>query len=246
MLGASAVTFIATFLVAPRFKEAFKEPVDWREMHSVLAAKGVKTVTAAEAYAKAKKGAVILDVRLADSYARRAATPSVNVPLYQPIADWDFASIIRRAGFAFFGIFGTELNENFIAEVAAKVPKNKEVIVMCETGGTIDNKPGTQFGFQSRSLKALYYLQQAGYGKVLHMKGGLGDWQRGGLPLTDGSNDATPQQRQRTATTQGSRGAGATSNGTISGTGRGTGSARVAAKEMELVSSTTSSSRSRK
>ncbi|GLI63265.1 hypothetical protein VaNZ11_006169 [Volvox africanus] len=207
VLGATAVSFIATFLVAPRFKEAFKEPVDWREMHGVLAAKGVKTVTAAEAFAKAKKGAVILDVRLADSYARRAAAPSVNVPLYQPIADWDLASIIRRAGFAFFGIFGTELNETFIAEVAAKVPKNKEVIVMCETGGSIDNKPGTQFGFQSRSLKALYYLQQAGYGKVLHMKGGLGDWQREGLPLADGSNNA---------------------------------------KELELVSSNTSSSRSRK
>ncbi|EFJ41288.1 hypothetical protein VOLCADRAFT_107756 [Volvox carteri f. nagariensis] len=216
-LGVAAATFVGTFFVAPRFKEAFKEPVDWRDMYSALAARGVKTVTAEEAYAKAKKGAVILDVRLADSYGRRAAAPSTNVPLYQPIAGWDLASIIRRAGFAFFGIFGTELNESFLTEVAAKVPKNKEVIVMCETGGTIENKPGTQFGFQSRSLKALYYLQQAGYGKVLHMKGGLGDWQRAGLPLSEGAS--------------GSKGQGSSNSGGSSGaaTGRGTSSGRLTA-----------------
>ena len=37
---------------------------------------------------------------------------------------------------------------------------------MCETGGSLQNKPGTQFGFQSRALKAAYFLKKAGYTKV--------------------------------------------------------------------------------
>ena len=38
--------------------------------------------------------------------------------------------------------------------------------MLCESGGSLDNKPGTKYGFQSRSLKAAYFLQQAGYNKV--------------------------------------------------------------------------------
>ncbi|GLC65641.1 hypothetical protein PLESTF_000321900 [Pleodorina starrii] len=232
-LGAAAASFVATFFVAPRFKEAFKEPVDWRDMYAALTARGVRSVTPEEAYAKAKKGAVLLDVRLAERYSARSPLPSTNVPLYQPIAGWDPASNIRRAGFAFFGIFGTELNPNFMEEVAAKVPKNKEVIVMCETGGSLENKPGTQFGFQSRSLKAVYYLQQAGYGKVLHMKGGLGDWSRAGLPLSDDSADEQQQQPQSAARTA----RGGTSSGSVKGSVKGSVSSKAAAKE--LVSATT-------
>lgn len=35
-----------------------------------------------------------------------------------------------------------------------------------------------------RSLKAYYYLQEAGY-KVSHVKGGLAQWARDGLPTVD-------------------------------------------------------------
>jgi hypothetical protein len=51
----------------------------------------------------------------------------------------------------------------------AALPPSK-VIVICETGGSMENKPGTSFGFQSRSLKAVYYLQQAGFTRVLHLR----------------------------------------------------------------------------
>ena len=51
--------------------------------------------------------AVLLDVRLESAFARRALQGSINVPLYLPIQKWDLPSNIRRAGFAFFGIFGT-------------------------------------------------------------------------------------------------------------------------------------------
>lgn len=45
--------------------------------------------------------------------------------------------------------------------------------MLCESGGSLDNKPGTKYGFQSRSLKAAYFLQQAGYNKVcIESRGG--------------------------------------------------------------------------
>ena len=42
---------------------------------------------------------------------------------------------------------------------------------------------GADYGFQSRSLKAAYYLKQAGYSKVYYLQGGLGQWMREDLPL---------------------------------------------------------------
>jgi hypothetical protein len=41
--------------VAPKFKDSFKEDLDWREIYQALAATGVKQVTAAEAYAKSNR-----------------------------------------------------------------------------------------------------------------------------------------------------------------------------------------------
>lgn len=39
------------------------------------------------------------------------------MPLYIPIQEWDLASNVRRLGFAFFGVYGTEINEDFAAQV---------------------------------------------------------------------------------------------------------------------------------
>lgn len=216
-LGTAAALFIGTFFVAPRFKESFKEPVDWRDMYRDLVARGgVKTVTPEEAYGKARRGSVLLDVRLADAFSRRSAERSVNAPLYRPITGYDLAANIRRAGFAFFGIYGTELNPDFVAEVQAVVPRGKEVIVMCEQGGTLDNKPGTQFGFQSRSLKAVYYLQQAGY-KVLHMKGGLAEWIRQDLPTISAADLDSDNEGKTTSSSKTSSSRAGSSSVTVSG-----------------------------
>jgi hypothetical protein len=38
-------------------------------------------------------------------------------------------------------------------------------------------------GKQSRSLKAIYYLQQAGFTNVAHISGGFSQWVRDGLPV---------------------------------------------------------------
>jgi hypothetical protein len=52
-------------------------------------------------------GAVLLDVRLINKYEASHAAGSLSTPLYNPIQKWDLPSILRRAGFAFFGIYGT-------------------------------------------------------------------------------------------------------------------------------------------
>jgi hypothetical protein len=50
---------------------------------------------------------VLADVRLPGKYAECHADGAVSLPLYIPIQRWDLPSIIRRVGFAFFGIYGT-------------------------------------------------------------------------------------------------------------------------------------------
>lgn len=69
--------------------------------------------------------AVLLDVRLNNKYEASHAEGSLSGPLYLPIQKWDAASIIRRAGFAFFGIYGTELNTAFAEEVQQRLPKGE-------------------------------------------------------------------------------------------------------------------------
>eukprot|EP01025_Chloroclados_australasicus_P059837 TRINITY_DN7595_c0_g1_i1.p1 TRINITY_DN7595_c0_g1~~TRINITY_DN7595_c0_g1_i1.p1 ORF type:complete len:198 (+),score=28.02 TRINITY_DN7595_c0_g1_i1:47-595(+) len=145
----------------------------------------VDSITPEEAHAKAQRGSVLLDVRLARKVEHGAMQYSTNIPLYQPISGWGLAANIRRAGFAFFGIFGTERNMQWLAEVQAAISQDKEVIVVCEMGGSLDAKIGADSGFQSRSLKAAYYLKKAGYTKVLHMKGGVDEYKRAVGPLMD-------------------------------------------------------------
>ncbi|KAJ9525053.1 hypothetical protein QJQ45_017388, partial [Haematococcus lacustris] len=178
-LGAAGASFGLTFFVIPRF---YSKNTEWKVMLPALRASGLRSVSPAEA-SKRSRTSVLLDVRPADKVQELAAAQAVNVPLYIPIQNWDPLSIIRRIGFAFFGVAGTELNPDFVSEVQALVPRGREVMVMCESGGSIGEKTGAPLGFQSRSLKAVYYLQQAGVAKVVHVEGGLGQWLREGLPV---------------------------------------------------------------
>lgn len=67
---------------------------------------------------------------------------------------------------------------------------------MCQIGGTLLTyverggakykkfaDPERKFGRQSRSLKAIYELQEAGFKNVLHLKDGLNQWIYEGLPI---------------------------------------------------------------
>ncbi|KAI8477262.1 MAG: Rhodanese-like domain-containing protein [Monoraphidium minutum] len=188
-IGAGAVSFALTFGVAPLFKKNFKEDVDWKAVYQdLVAGGGVPSVTPAAAYAK-RKSAVLVDVRLGLKYEAGHPEGAASVPLYLPIQSWDPASIIRRLGFSFFGIYGTQLNKDFSEDAAAAIPKGKEVILVCENGGSLDNKPGTLYGFQSRSLKAAYYLRRAGFNRISYVQGGVSRWTSEGLPIVAGGGD---------------------------------------------------------
>jgi hypothetical protein len=54
-LGLAGLSFVGTFVVAPRFKDSFKEEIDWKDMYPELVKSGVKAVAPAEAYAKRKR-----------------------------------------------------------------------------------------------------------------------------------------------------------------------------------------------
>eukprot|EP01025_Chloroclados_australasicus_P017424 TRINITY_DN1889_c0_g2_i3.p1 TRINITY_DN1889_c0_g2~~TRINITY_DN1889_c0_g2_i3.p1 ORF type:complete len:331 (-),score=25.49 TRINITY_DN1889_c0_g2_i3:220-1110(-) len=178
VIGLLGVSFVLTFFVAPKFKDSFKEEEQWIDIYPKLKQQGVNSITVEEAKTRRDKGMPVVDVRLARKYENGGINGSVNIPLYQPISGMGIAANVRRAGFAFFGIFGTERNPQFVQDVESQYSKNDEMIVVCETGGKMENKPGVETGFQSQSLKAVYELQKAGFKKIYHMKGGLGEWNR--------------------------------------------------------------------
>ena len=184
-LGAGAASFAGTFFVAPLFRDKFKEAAPWEKIYEALSKQGVASVSPAEV--SKRRGAVLLDVRLSDAVAKRSVQRALSVPLYVPIQNWDVFSNVRRVAFAFFGLAGTELNPSFVDDVVAatKGNKNAELVVMCDRGGSLENRPGMKLGFQSQSLKALYYLRQAGYKNVRHMTGGITAWAADGLPVQD-------------------------------------------------------------
>lgn len=187
-LGLAAAGFVGAFFVAPNFKEDLKEDFSWKEMVLALREADLKSIPAEEAQKNMRQGAVIVDVRSPSDYDQGFIEGSLNVPLYRAIQGWGLAANVRRAAFAFFGIYGSELNPNWLAEMEEKVPKNKKVVVACSRGGTI-NARGTKFGFESRSLKAAFRLQNAGYRSVQHLKGGISQWERDGLPILEYYDD---------------------------------------------------------
>jgi len=172
-----------TFGVAPLFRDRFKEEETWETMYEALVATGVSYVTPKDA--SNKRGAVMLDVRLEDAQAERRIPRAVSAALYRPIQGKDVFANIRRAAFAFFAIAGTERNPEWLNQVQAAVKGNKgaEIICVCERGGSLENKPGMKLGFQSRSLKAVYLLRQAGYRNVKVLDGGMYRWAREDLPM---------------------------------------------------------------
>mmetsp|Transcript_3077 Transcript_3077/g.8141 ORF Transcript_3077/g.8141 Transcript_3077/m.8141 type:complete len:153 (-) Transcript_3077:6-464(-) len=78
-IGASAVGFIGTFLIAPRFRSSFKEEESWLTMYDDLVDAKTRTISPEEA--ARKRGAVLLDVRLANKAAAAMADGSLNIPL---------------------------------------------------------------------------------------------------------------------------------------------------------------------
>lgn len=181
----------------------------WPIQHSELMDYKLKSVAAQEIVDLQKKGAVVVDVREAPQFAKIHAEGAISCPLFIPVQGngfWDIAKKVAMAGFA---MEATERNVNFGAELAKLVPKNKTVILMCATGGTLEtqitkvsggtkatgmngrikkkvyNDPDRNFGRESRSLKACYETLQAGYKKIIHVEGGLNQWRFDDFPCEE-------------------------------------------------------------
>lgn len=191
VVATGASTFLGFFLLLPQFKDSFRGNEDsWNDIYPILAASQVSTVTPTYAADKIReRKAVLLDVRLAGKYQELHPARGRSVPLYRSIVGWDPASTLRRAGFLFFGVSNSERDPNFLPSLFLAAPsKSKEVILICESGGSLTPKPGASRGFQSRSLKAAYYLIKEGYRQVSVVEGGFQQWVREGLDVAEGDD----------------------------------------------------------
>lgn len=152
-------------------------PKAWELISKTLKKNGVSFVTADAVEAAIKRGTPVIDVRPSNEFRRGRIPGSTNCCFYQPIEGWSPDKIIRRAGFAFFGVYGTEANPDFVDEVAAAAPKkNGGIILVCNIGGSLDKTGPSEWGRQSRSLTAAYNLIQSGFTNIKVLQDGYGGW----------------------------------------------------------------------
>jgi len=163
----------------------------WEAIHAVVAP-AVKEIDVEGVRAALARGAAVIDVRPRDEFDNRRLEGSVSCQLFRRIVGNSGSQRWRKAGFAFFGITGSELNPEFLEEVAAVVggPQkpgvggvqlpwqkgggtSQEVVLVCWTGGTLEESRNFPLGVQSRSLTAAYQLVKQGYRNVSFVGGGL-------------------------------------------------------------------------
>eukprot|EP00212_Chloropicon_laureae_P002692 CAMPEP_0197485130 /NCGR_PEP_ID=MMETSP1311-20131121/123_1 /TAXON_ID=464262 /ORGANISM="Genus nov. species nov., Strain RCC856" /LENGTH=239 /DNA_ID=CAMNT_0043027787 /DNA_START=117 /DNA_END=836 /DNA_ORIENTATION=- len=153
-------------------------PKAWEVMHKKLCEAKVRAVEDSDIKALQARGAKVIDVRPPTEFVYGYLEDSINVPLYRLIEGFSTQQVLRKAGYAFFGIAnGTERNPDFEEEVLRAVPdKDAEIIVLCNTGGTLEESINFKFGKQSRSLMAAYEMVGLGYTKVRFLEGGFMAW----------------------------------------------------------------------
>lgn len=112
----------------------------------------VTMVTPAQLEAALAAGTPIIDIRPAAEYAAGFIQGSVNVPLYQPIQGWEQRKVLRRIGFALFGVFnGTEVNPDFEQQLQEAVPDVQGgAVLICNLGGSMTPVGEHKKGQQSR------------------------------------------------------------------------------------------------
>lgn len=85
-------------------------------------------------------------------YPKTITAGAATIPIYSLITGWTPWKIVRRAGFAFFGIFnGTEYNESFEPEARQAVGSSSEVVIVCQVGGTLTPTQANPNGRQVRT-----------------------------------------------------------------------------------------------
>ncbi|KAI5073223.1 hypothetical protein GOP47_0011236 [Adiantum capillus-veneris] len=185
--------------VGSLFNDAFKYTA-WIEIHRKLTERNLESIPCKEAFELGQSNQVVLlDVREPDEYEKVHVENSKSAPLFRQIQGNDLKANMRRLGYAMMTDFaGTERNPLFIEQAVEAVggDKTKKVVVMCSIGGTLQTyverkgpkakrfaDPERMFGRQSRSLKAAYELQEAGFTNVYHLKNGVNEWIHLDLPI---------------------------------------------------------------
>ncbi|KAA6428414.1 MAG: rhodanese-like domain-containing chloroplastic-like [Trebouxia sp. A1-2] len=159
-------------------------PRAWEVLMETLQDQKVNFISPQEAVFAQQRGVPIIDVRPALDFYCSRIPGSVGIPFMRSITGTSVRQNLRRAGFAFFGIFnGTEFNPDFYKDIEAAVDKQKGAVLVCGVGGILE--PLGRGGRQSRSLMAAYELASSGYKKVSILKGGFYEWERAGRPLDE-------------------------------------------------------------
>lgn len=139
-------------------------------------------VTPAQLEAALTSDTVVIDIRPPAEYNAGFIQGSVNIPLYQPISGWEQRKVLRRLGFALFGVLnGTEINPNFLEQLQEAAPDLEAgAILVCNLGGSMTPVGEHKKGQQSRSLFAAYELTRVGYKNVRVLAGGYNGWRADG------------------------------------------------------------------
>lgn len=156
-------------------------PKAWAVMSTALKKGGVTFVDASAAEGLVRRGVPVIDIRPSSEFSKGRLPGSTNVQYFQLIEGWSPDKIVRRLGFTFFGVVGTEANPDFVEEVAAVArKKNAGCIVVCNIGGSLKPTGPSEFGRQSRSLTAAYELLQAGFSNIKVLENGYSGWLKAG------------------------------------------------------------------
>ena len=189
----------------------------WESIFGALTLKHGLTASTppAEAARLARSGShILIDVRPPASAARATPAGAVSVPLYlpfNPAAAGGPGAFMKAALLALNGVAPTVQNPAFVEGVLAAATggdgggKAKQVLLLCETGGSLVPTPQFAAGKPSRSLQAAFRLLEDGrLPGVAHVDGGVFAWAGAGLPIEgdyDGSDAGrTPgvvQQQQQ-------------------------------------------------
>ncbi|GMH40204.1 hypothetical protein BSKO_08108 [Bryopsis sp. KO-2023] len=164
------------------FSEESKNPTapsTWNRISSTLVQQEVKVLTSDQLIAAQAADIAVVDVRPLGEWEEEHIPGSINVQLYRQIEGWSAFKIARRMSFAAFGVFdGTEMNEEFLEEVADVASKEDPIILVCGMGGSLDKTSYFENGTPTRSLIAAYELVQNGYQDVRVHKGGVKGWEQ--------------------------------------------------------------------
>ncbi|KAK9823713.1 hypothetical protein WJX72_004845 [[Myrmecia] bisecta] len=134
----------------------------------------VKNVTAGAAGDMMKDGWVLLDVRPETEYKKASVPGAIAIPIFVPEDEVSIGNLLKQ--FAVLSMGGwwlggshMKLNQRFLADVQAAIPKDAKVIVACQKG--------------LRSLAAAEQLSRAGYSTLAWINGGFDTAARADLPV---------------------------------------------------------------